>query len=402
MRRARFANRLLGNQQTVQARDDRVFAGTYHCLVHYLDHAATTPLRPEALAAMQRQWSQVGNPSSLHGAGRQARRVVEESREQIAALIGAKPADVIFTSGGTEADNLAVKGIARSGTRRRVLVSAVEHHAVLDPADALADEGFLIERIPVDNSGRVDPQVLADRLDDDVALVAVMWANNEVGTVEPIAEIAEICQRRGIPLHTDAVQALGHLPLDVAGIGSVALSAHKVGGPVGVGALVLDRDLDVRPLVHGGGQERDVRSGTLDAAGVAGFAAALAAPAVDTTDLRNELIRAVMDVAPDAVLNGHRVDRLPGNAHFTFPGCPGDALLMLLDAEDIAVSTGSACTAGIPQPSHVLTAMGADDTTARSSLRFSLGWSSTSDDVAALCAVLPAALDRARRAGGSR
>ncbi len=370
--------------------------------VHYLDHAATTALRPEALAAMQRQWQQVGNPSSLHNAGRQARRTVEESREQIADLIGAKPADIVFTSGGTEADNLAVKGIARSGSKRRVLVSAVEHHAVLDPADALVQEGFRVDRIPVDATGRVDPEVLAALLDDEVALVAVMWANNEVGTIQPIAEIAQLCAGRGIPFHGDAVQILGDPEFEVGGVPSVALSAHKVGGPVGVGALVLDRNLDVKPLIHGGGQERDVRSGTLDAAGIAGFAAALAAPAVDTRPLRDELIAGIREVVPDAVLNGDPVQRLANNAHFSFPGCPGDALLMLLDAADVAVSTGSACTAGIPQPSHVLLAMGAEESLARSSLRFSLGWNSTSDDVLAAVDALPRAVERARRAGGRR
>lgn len=369
-------------------------------MVHYLDHAATTPLRPEALAAMQQQWLQVGNPSSLHTAGRQARRVVEESREQIAAVIGAKPADVIFTSGGTEADNLALKGLARNTDRSRVLVSAVEHHAVLDPAQALAEEGKTVELIPVDGLGRVDLVALEQMLDDDVAVVAVMWANNEVGTVQPIAQIARLCAARGVPFHTDAVQALGQVPLDVDGIPSVALSAHKVGGPVGVGALVLDRDLAVRPLVHGGGQERDVRSGTLDAAGIAGFAAALAAEKSDLAPLRDDLIRGVQDVVPDAVLNGDPLDRLPNNAHFSFPGCPGDALLMLLDAAGVAVSTGSACTAGIPQPSHVLLAMGADERMARSSVRFSLGWNSSADDVSALLAALPPAVERARRAGG--
>lgn len=369
-------------------------------MVHYLDHAATTPLRPEALAAMQQQWLQVGNPSSLHTAGRQARRVVEESREQIAAVIGAKPADVIFTSGGTEADNLALKGLARNTDRSRVLVSAVEHHAVLDPAQALAEEGKTVELIPVDGLGRVDLVALEQMLDDDVAVVAVMWANNEVGTVQPIAQTARLCAARGVPFHTDAVQALGQVPLDVDGIPSVALSAHKVGGPVGVGALVLDRDLAVRPLVHGGGQERDVRSGTLDAAGIAGFAAALAAEKSDLAPLRDDLIRGVQDVVPDAVLNGDPLDRLPNNAHFSFPGCPGDALLMLLDAAGVAVSTGSACTAGIPQPSHVLLAMGADERMARSSLRFSLGWNSSADDVSALLAALPPAVERARRAGG--
>ncbi len=370
--------------------------------VHYLDHAATTPLRPEAAEAMREQWQHVGNPSSLHGAGRRARRVVEESREQIAECIGAKPADIIFTSGGTEADNLALKGIARASGRRRILVSAVEHHAVLDPAEALREEGWLIEHIPVDGLGRVAPGRLEETLDDDVAVVAVMWANNEVGTIQPIPEISAVCRRYGIPLHTDAVQALGHLPLDVADISSVALSAHKVGGPVGVGALVLDRDLGVSPLVHGGGQERDVRSGTLDAAGIAGFAAALAAPPVDTVGLRDALIEGVTLAVPDAVLNGDPQDRLANNAHFSFPGCQGDALLMLLDAAGIAVSTGSACTAGIPQPSHVLIAMGADEPVARSSLRFSLGWNSTLEDVDALLGALPAAVARARRAGAAR
>jgi cysteine desulfurase len=370
--------------------------------VHYLDHAATTPLRPEAQAAVQRQWREVGNPSSLHSAGRRARRVVEESREQIASLIGAKPADVVFTSGGTEADNLAIKGIARASGRPRVLVSSVEHHAVLDPAQALTGEGFDVQYIDVDRYGRVDLEAIAAGMDDDVALVAVMWANNEVGTLQPVVEIAAMCAEWGIPLHTDAVQALGQVPMDMvaADVPSVALSAHKIGGPVGVGALVLARDLAVDPLVHGGGQERDVRSGTLDVAGIAGFAAALSAPKVDTTTLRDDLIAGVLRAVPDAVLNGDPVDRLPNNAHFSFPGCPGDALLMLLDAAGVSVSTGSACTAGIPQPSHVLLAMGADESLARSSLRFTLGWTSTAGDVAALVEALPLAVERARRAGG--
>ncbi len=367
--------------------------------MHYLDYAATAALRPQARAAMLRQWDEVGNPSSLHAAGRAARRVVEESREQIAALVGAKPGEVIFTSGGTEADNLALKGIAAASGRRRVVISAIEHHAVLDPAAALAAEGYLVEEIPVDVLGRVDLQALETMLDDDVALVAVMWANNEVGTLQPIPEIAELCRRRGVPLHSDAVQALGQVGIDVAGVQSVAVSAHKVGGPVGVGALVLDRSVAVQPLLHGGGQERDVRSGTLDAAGIAGFAAALAAPAADVVTLRDALIAGVREVVPDAVLNGDPDHRLPHIAHFSFPGCPGDALLMLLDASGIAVSTGSACTAGIPQPSHVLLAMGADEDLARSSLSFSLGWASSPADVDAVVEALPAAVERARRAG---
>jgi cysteine desulfurase len=370
--------------------------------VHYLDHAATTPLRPEALAAMREQWEQVGNPSSLHTAGRRARSVVEESREQIAAIVGVKPADVVFTSGGTEADNLALKGIARASGKKRILISAVEHHAVLDPADALIEEGFTVERIGVDHLARVDLDELEWLIDADVALVAVMYANNEVGTLQPVDEVARVCARHGVAVHTDAVQALGQVEMDLTGVDSVALSAHKVGGPVGVGVLILDRAMQVSPLTHGGGQERDIRSGTVDAAGVAGFAAALAAPKPDLVPLRDQLIAAVFEAVPDAVLNGDPDQRLPNNAHFSFPGCPGDALLMLLDAAGIAVSTGSACTAGIPQPSHVLLAMGADDSLASSSLRFSLGWNSTAEDVAALRLALPPAVERARRAGGIR
>jgi cysteine desulfurase len=367
--------------------------------VHYLDHAATTALRPQALAAMREQWASVGNPSSLHAAGRRARRAVEEARESLAARIGADPADVIFTSGGTEADNLAVKGIARRSGRRRILVSAVEHHAVLEAAAALTREGFAVERLPVDGSGRVDPDSVAAALDTDVALVAVMWANNEVGTIQPVARIVEVCRRRGVPLHCDAVQALGQVELDVSGIASVALSAHKVGGPVGVGALVLDRSLDVEPLIHGGGQEREVRSGTLDAAGVAGFAAAIAAQHPDLSGLRDRLVAGVRDVVPDARLHGHPSERLPNNAHFSFPGCSQDTLLMLLDRAGIAASTGSACTAGIPRPSHVLTAMGESEA-AGSSIRFSLGWNSTGRDVDAVLEALPGVVDLARAAAG--
>lgn len=368
--------------------------------MHYLDHAATTPLRPQALEAMRTVWHDVGNPSSLHAAGRRARRVVEESRELIAGHVGADPADLIFTSGGTESDNLAVKGIARASGRARVLVSSVEHHAVLDAADALRGEGFVVEHLPVDAHGRLDPAVVDDAVDTDVALVAVMWANNEIGTVQPVAEIARVCNRRGVPLHCDAVQAAGQLAVDTTGIASVALSAHKVGGPVGVGALVLDRSMGLAPLMHGGGQERDVRPGTVNAAGIAGFAAALQAKRHDLTPLRDRLIAGVRRVVPDAVLHGHPWQRLPNNAHFSFPGCPQDALLMLLDAAGVAVSTGSACTAGIPQPSHVVLATGAGRAAATSSLRFTLGWTSSDADVDALLDALPEAVARARVASG--
>ncbi|WP_250001860.1 cysteine desulfurase family protein [Actinoplanes sp. M2I2] len=382
----------------------------------YLDHAATTPMLDEALAAYVAAAREVGNPSSLHAAGRRARRLVEESRERIAAVLGARPSEVIFTSGGTESDNLAVKGIfwarrAGSLSRGRVVASAVEHHAVMDAAEWLGThEGAQLSWLPVDDAGRVDPASLAELLTayaDEIAVISVQWANNEVGTVQPVAELARIAAQAGIPLHTDAVQAIGQVPVDFAATGAAAMTitGHKVGGPVGVGALLLGRDVNCVPLLHGGGQERDVRSGTLDTAGVAAFAAA-----VETTvksqaeyarrvgDLRDELVARVRAAVPDAILNGDPVDRLPGNAHFSFPGCEGDALLLLLDAQGVHCSTGSACSAGVAQPSHVLIAMGADDDRARSSLRFTLGHTSTRADVDALLAALPGAVERARRA----
>ncbi|MBW8484484.1 cysteine desulfurase family protein [Actinomadura parmotrematis] len=380
----------------------------------YLDHAATTPMLPEAIAAMTAELAELGNPSSLHAAGRRARRVVEESRELIADAFGARPSEVIFTSGGTEADNLAVKGLywaarAADPGRVRVLASAVEHHAVLDTVQWLGDhEGARVEWLPVDGLGRVRPGTLRAAMGPDVALVTVMWANNEVGTVQPVAELAAIAAEHGVPFHTDAVQAAGVLPVSFAASGARALtlSGHKIGGPLGVGALLLAKGTDPVPVLHGGGQERDVRSGTLDTPAIAGFAAAVrlsaerrAAEAARLAGLRDELIAAVRAAVPGAVLNGDPADRLPGNAHFSFPGCEGDALLMLLDARGIACSTGSACSAGVSQPSHVLLAMGADPARARGSLRFTLGHTSTGADVAALAEAIGPVVERARRAG---
>ncbi|MFG2075930.1 cysteine desulfurase family protein [Nonomuraea maritima] len=379
----------------------------------YLDHAATTPMLPEAIEAMTEQLKRPGNASSLHATGRRVRRVVEESRETIADALGARPSEVVFTSGGTEADNLAVKGFYWSRRpRRRVLVSAVEHHAVLDPAHWLGDaQDAHVELLEVDEHGRVHPETLRaaiERDPDDVALVSVMWANNEVGTVQPVHVLAAIAHDHGIPFHTDAVQAVGQVPVSFTGSGADALTltGHKVGGPIGVGALLLARGVTPIPVLHGGGQERDVRSGTLDAPAIAGLAAAVAtavkeqeATARRLGALRDDLIRRVREAVPGVVLNGDPVDRLPGNVHFSFPGCEGDALLMLLDAKGVECSTGSACSAGVAQPSHVLLAMGADAAAARGSLRFSLGHTSTSDDVDRLIEVLPAAVERARRAG---
>jgi cysteine desulfurase len=386
----------------------------------YLDHAATTPMLPEALDAYVGTARTVGNASSLHAAGRYARRLVEEARERIGAALGARPSEVIFTGGGTESDNLAVKGIfwarrSASPRRVRVLASAVEHHAVLDAVHWLAGhEGAEVVWLPVDRDGRVDPAAVRAELDahaDETALITVMWANNEVGTVQATAELAALAAAHRVPLHTDAVQAVGQIPVDfsAAGVAALTISGHKLGGPVGAGALLLGRDVACTPLLHGGGQERDVRSGTLDVPGIVAFAAAVEASvkrqpehATRVGALRDDLVRQVHQVVPDAVLNGAAGDRLPGNAHFSFPGCEGDALLLLLDAQGIACSTGSACSAGVAEPSHVLLAMGADDARARSSLRLTLGHTSSVGDVDAVVEALPRAVERARRAGGTR
>jgi cysteine desulfurase len=383
----------------------------------YLDHAATTPMRPEAIAAMTEELAELGNPSSLHAAGRRARRVVEESREQLAEVFGARPSEVIFTSGGTEADNLAVKGLywARRGPslRRRVVTTSVEHHAVLDSVKWLAEaQGAEAIWLGVDELGAVRPDALRAAISPEperIALISVMWANNEVGTVQPVAELAAVAHEYGIPFHTDAVQAAAQLPIDFAASGADAMTVtgHKLGGPIGAGALILARGVQPVPVLHGGGQESDIRSGTLDTPAIRAFAVAavacaeqLSAEAKRLAALRDDLVRQVLAAVPDAVLNGAPPGpgRLPGNAHISFPGCEGDALLMLLDAKGIACSTGSACTAGVAEPSHVLLAMGADDSRSRGSLRFTLGHTSTQQDVDALGAVIAEAVDRARRA----
>ena len=387
----------------------------------YLDHAATTPMVAEALEAMTSQLGLVGNPSSLHAAGRAARRVVEEARESLAQALGARPSEVVFTGGGTEADNLAIKGLywarrAEDPRRTRVLASAVEHHAVMDCALWLAEhEAAQVEWLPVDGYGRVHPETLRAALAEDadsVAVVSVMWANNEVGTVQPITELAAVAHEFGVPIHSDAVQALGQLPVDftASGLDAMTVTGHKIGGPLGVGALILSRALAPTPVLHGGGQERDVRSGTLDTPAIAGFAAAAEVAvkrqperAEHLAGLRDDLVRRFAAAVPDSVLGGDPdlslAHRLPGNAHLSFPGCEGDALLLLLDARGIECSTGSACSAGVPQPSHVLIAMGIPEDLARGSLRFSFGHTSTRADVDAVADVIGPVVERARRAG---
>ncbi|MFH8570868.1 cysteine desulfurase family protein [Streptomyces sp. NPDC017993] len=385
----------------------------------YLDHAATTPMLPEAVQAMTAQLTVTGNASSLHAAGRRARRTVEEARESLASSLGARPSEVVFTAGGTEADNLAVKGLYWSRrdadpARTRVLASPVEHHAVLDAVEWLAEhEGAHVEWLPVDTYGRVHPDALREaigRNPADVALATVMWANNEIGTIQPVHELARVAKEFDVPLHADAVQAFGQLEIDFAAseLAAMTVSAHKIGGPYGIGALLLGREYAPVPVLHGGGQERHVRSGTLDTPAIAGFAAAGRHAVAHREDfardigaLRDDLVKAVRAAAPDAVLGGDPdpAGRLPANAHFSFPGCEGDSLLLLLDAQGIACSTGSACTAGVAQPSHVLLATGMAQDLARGTLRFSLGHTSTAQDVAAVAEAIGPVVARARSAG---
>ena len=388
----------------------------------FIDHAATTPMRPSAREAWLRASEVAGNPSSLHASGRAARRIVEEARESIADDLRTRPSAVVFTSGGTESDNLAVKGLywarrARLGLDEPFLVaSAVEHHAVLDPVEWLGKhENADILWLPVDARGRVNVSRLAEHLADNArrtALVTVMWANNEVGTVQPVGEIAALCKEAGVPFHTDAVQALGQVPVDLSEVPATAatISGHKVGGPFGVGALIVDPHESVVPVAHGGGQERDIRSGTFDAPAAAAFAIAVndavreqQTHAAHLLELQSSLVRGILELVPDTLVNGATIgdpsERLPGNVHVSIPGAEGDSLLMLLDAAGVDCSTGSACTAGIPEPSHVLLAMGVDERTARSSLRFSFGRDSSARDVSAVLAALPGVVDRARRAG---
>ena len=368
----------------------------------------------EVLAAYVSALSVVGNPSSIHSQGQNAKRMLEEAREQVAASLGADAVEVIFTSGGTEAINLAIKGLywARSanlhGVRRRILIAAAEHHATIDAAVWLAaSEGAILEEVPVDSLGRIDLDALERMLADDVALVSVLLANNEVGTIQPVAEIVALASRYDIPVHVDAVAAYGYLPIDfhALGVAALSVSAHKIAGPVGVGALVIARTATVVPLIHGGSQQR-ARSGTQDAAGAVAFgvAATLAAAGIEERQsrlraLRDRLVVGIQSAVPSAVLRGDPLDRLAGNAHFTFPGCEGDSLLFLLDVAGFSVSTGSACQAGVPEASHVLLAMGVSEADARGALRITLGAETTEAEIDAFVAALPAAVERASTAG---
>lgn len=403
----------------------------------YLDHAATTPMLPLVREAYIGALDLIGNPASIHAHGQNARRMLEEAREHVADSLGCDPIEVVFTSGGTEAVNLGIKGLfwarnseasvagsptvaepveaptSRGGIstgsmteRRRIVVPRGEHHATSDTVEWLAaHEGALIEWLPLDRFGRIDVAAASDALDrhDDIALLTFLWANNEVGSIQPVDELVALAAAHDVPVHVDAVSAYGHLPVSLHACGATALSvsAHKIGGPVGIGALALARSAKVEALLHGGGQQRGVRSGTQDAPAAVGFGVAAQHPQPELRTLRDTLIAGVLDTVEGAVLRGHPDARLDTNAHFTFEGCQGDSLLFMLDMAGISASTGSACQAGIPEPSHVLLAMGLGEMEARSALRFTLGHTTTRADVDALLAALPAAVERARRAGYS-
>ena len=373
----------------------------------YLDHAATTPLDPEVLAAMMPYLTeQFGNPSSIHRAGRAA---LDGARDTVARALGALPKEIIFTGGGSEADNLAVKGVAlaqrRAGRGAHVITSAIEHHAVLHAVEWLQALGFEATVLPVDGDGLVRPEDLSAAIRPDTVLASIMYANNEIGTVQPLAELGAICRGRGVPLHTDAVQAPGSLPLDVGALNVdlMTIAAHKFYGPKGVGALYVRRGTPLMPLISGGGQERRLRAGTENVAGIVGLAAALRAAeerrpqyVAHCAALRDRLVAGVLEQISGAALNGHPTSRLPNNASIAFDDVEGESVLLLLDQQGIAASSGSACTSGSLEASHVLLALGLPHERALGAVRFSVGRSTTGADVEALLAVLPGAIERLR------
>ena len=369
----------------------------------YLDHAATSPLRPEVLDAMLPYLTEHhGNPSSIHASGRRARQALDEAREEIAAAIGAKPREIVFTSGGTEADNLAVKGIAWAGSARgrHVVTSSIEHKAVLNSCAMLERQGFSVTYLPVDRYGRVDPADVAAAITERTTLVSVMSASNEVGTIQSIAQIGAICRERKVPFHVDAVQsaAFGPPTPDAWQATAVSLSAHKLGGPKGIGALYVRQGTAMLPHLHGGAQERQRRAGTENVAGAAGFAAAVRLAyerPMNPTGLRDRLL-AGMTALPGVRVTGDPVDRLPNSASMVFEGIEGGDLVAALDLEGIEASTGSACTTGSVDPSHVLLAMGIDEAVAHGSLRLTLGRETTEAEIDRAIAAVEACVARLR------
>ena len=367
----------------------------------YLDHAATTPMFDVAIEAMNSSLRKLGNPSSLHTEGRSTRKDVEDAREKIARAIDCLASEVIFTGSGTEADNAAIKGLFWHTDKKVIVVSSIEHHAVLDPAHWLVEhEGAELIEIPVNSDGVIDLKFLKATVasrGSEIALISVMHSNNETGVIQPIAEVVKIAG--DIPVHCDAVQSFTKVPLSFKNLGlfAMTISGHKVGGPLGIGALILRRAVEIPALLHGGGQEREIRSGTLNAPSIVAFAAAVEADLYDAKKvaaLRDSFEAGVIDSRPDAVINGKSVERLPGISNITFPGTQSDSLLLLMDSEKVSCSTGAACTAGVHRPSHVLMAMGLSDVRSQSSLRFSFGATNTQADVEYALSVLPTVIER--------
>ena len=367
----------------------------------YLDHAATTPMFDIAIDAMNTSLRKLGNPSSLHTEGRSTRKDVEDAREKIAKGVGCLSSEVIFTGSGTEANNAAIKGLFWHSDKKVILISSIEHHAVLDPAHWLVEhEGGELIEIPVDADGVIDlaflKKTVAERA-SEIALISVMHSNNETGVIQPIAEVVKIAG--DIPVHCDAVQSFTKVPLSFKDLGlfAMTISGHKVGGPLGIGALILRRAVEIPALLHGGGQERDIRSGTLNAPSIVALAAAVEAKLYDASkvaELRDSFEAGVLASRPDAVINGKSAPRLPGISNITFPGTQSDSLLLLMDSQKVSCSTGAACTAGVHRPSHVLMAMGLTDVVSQSSLRFSFGTTNTASDVAYALSVLPDVIER--------
>ena len=365
----------------------------------YLDNAATTAVRPEVLSKMLPFFcDRAGNPSSIHAAGREARKAVENARRQVATALHAEAREIYFTAGGSESDNWAIRCATAETGKKHVITSAVEHHAVLHSCRALERDGFRVTYLPVDENGLVSPDDVRRALTDDTALISIMTANNEVGTLEPVREIGQIAREAGVLFHTDAVQASGAVPIDVNDWNAdlLSLSGHKFHGPKGVGALYIRKGTRIHNLIEGGAQERGLRAGTENVPGIVGMGDALSLAAAElpeytarVTTLRDRLIHGVLSAVPDARLNGHPTLRLPGNVNFSFPGVEGESLLMRLDLAGIACSSGSACTSGSLEPSHVLSAMGLSPDMARSSLRFSLGRDNTAEEIDRVLAVLP-------------
>ncbi|CAN2185588.1 NifS Cysteine sulfinate desulfinase/cysteine desulfurase and related enzymes [Candidatus Nanopelagicaceae bacterium] len=367
----------------------------------YLDHAATTPMFDIAIDAMNTSLRKLGNPSSLHTEGRSTRKDVEDAREKIAKGVGCLSSEVIFTGSGTEANNAAIKGLFWHSDKKVILISSIEHHAVLDPAHWLVEhEGAELIEIPVDADGVIDlaflKKTVAERA-SEIALISVMHSNNETGVIQPIADVVKIAG--DIPVHCDAVQSFTKVALSFKDLGLFAMtvSGHKVGGPLGIGALILRRAVEIPALLHGGGQERDIRSGTLNAPSIVALAAAVEAKLYDASkvaELRDSFEAGVLASRPDAVINGKSAPRLPGISNITFPGTQSDSLLLLMDSQKVSCSTGAACTAGVHRPSHVLMAMGLTDVLSQSSLRFSFGTTNTASDVAYALSVLPDVIER--------